>query len=282
MSNSDDSEVRMTFTEHLGELRIRIIRSAIALALAFFICFFLFGYIFEIVSRPLRPLQEHNILVEDAQESPLTAEDGSQRPPLQERNVSTDSPPVWTALNPLEPFVVNMKLAAYFGLLVSLPYILYQACAFVFPGLKRNERRAVLILLIGCSVCALLGVAVAYFGVFPLVLPYLMQYAPEGVQIQLRMNETVSMVMLGLIGFALAFQFPMIVMVLVYMDLITPDTLRRGRRFAIVGLAFLSAILTPPDPFSMLLMAGPLVLLYEASIWASYVVVRYRDRKLPA
>lgn len=277
--SSDDSELRMTFTEHLGELRIRLIRSVIALVIGFVLCFFLFNYIFEIVARPLRPLQTYNFF---AQQAPT---DTPAQPTNTSEKTSDETPtktPVWTVLNPIEPFVVNMKLAAYFGLLVALPYIIYQACAFVFPGLKPNEKRAVLIMLIGCSVLAVFGVAVAYFGVFPLVLPYLMQYAPAGVQIQLRMNETVTMVMLGLVGFAIAFQFPMVVLVLVYLDLLTPESLRSWRRFAIVGLCFLAAILTPPDPFSMILMAGPLVLLYEISIWGSYAVVRYRDRRREA
>lgn len=277
--SSDDSELRMTFTEHLGELRIRLIRSVLALGVGFLVCFFLFNYIFEIVSRPLRPLQVSNIFV--SEKAPEDSQETSEGAAPKQTTTSKTQSPVWTVLNPLEPFVVNMKLAAYFGLLLALPYIIYQACAFVFPGLKPNEKRAVLILLFGCSALAIFGVAVAYFGVFPLVLPYLMQYAPEGVQVQLRMNETVTMVMIGLVGFAIAFQFPMVVLILVYLDLLTPDQLRSWRRFAIVGLSFLAAVLTPPDPFSMLLMAGPLVLLYEISIWGSYAVVRYRDRRRP-
>jgi len=276
MENSDDSELRMTFTEHLGELRIRLIRSVIALLIGFLICFFLFNYIFDIVSRPLRPLEARNFFVTETASTPTETPSEQQQQAKPEKPTQT---PVWTVLNPLEPFVVNMKLGAYFGLLVALPYILYQACAFIFPGLRPNEKRAVLIMLTGCSVLAVFGVAVAYFGVFPLVLPYLMQYAPEGVQIQLRMNETVTMVMIGLVGFAIAFQFPMVIFALVYLDLMTPETLRNWRRFAIVGLFFIAAVLTPPDPFSMVLMAGPLVLLYEISIWGSYAIVRYRDRR---
>ncbi len=83
---------------------------------------------------------------------------------------------------------------------------------------------------------------------------------------------------MGLVGFAVAFQFPMAVLILVYMDLLTPATLKEHRKIAIVGIAFASAILTPPDPFSMCIMMFPLVLLYEGSIWVSYLVVRRRKK----
>jgi sec-independent protein translocase protein TatC len=119
---------------------------------------------------------------------------------------------------------------------------------------------------------------VAYFGVFPFVLPYLAQFVPEDVNVQLRMNETISMIVLGLLGFGIAFQFPMVVLILVYMGVLTPDTLRQYRKLVIVGLAVVSAMLTPPDPVSMCLMLVPLYLLYEGSIWVSYLVIRSQKK----
>lgn len=259
-----DNDLRMTFTEHLGELRTRIIRCAIALLLGIIICFALYEPIFAMLSRPLQPLQTQQILQTETPET--TPESGTETPPAEQESL-------WLILNPIEPFLVNLKLAAYGGIVVSLPFIIYQICAFVFPGLKPKERKAVLILLIGSFFLVVLGFVVAYFGVFPLVLPYLMQYAPEGVKFQLRLNETVSLILKGLLGFAIAFQFPMVVVVLVYLELVTPDQLRQWRKVAIVLITFCSAVFTPPDPFSMLLMAGPLVLLYEASIIVSRIVV---------
>ena len=185
---------------------------------------------------------------------------------------------LWLVLNPLEPFLVNLRLSIYGGIAFALPFILYQICAFVFPGLKPKERNAVLILLSGCSVLGIAGALMAYFGVLPLVLPYLIAYAPEGVDFKLRMSETLFMIIKALLGFAIAFQFPMIVFILVYLDLLSPETLKKWRRVAIVGLAFFSALLTPPEPISMVLMAGPLVLLYELSIWISTAIVWRRRR----
>jgi sec-independent protein translocase protein TatC len=138
------------------------------------------------------------------------------------------------------------------------------------------------ILIFGCSLLGIAGMLVAYFGVFPLVLPYLLRWVPEGVAVQLRMNETMTIILYGLLGFAIAFQFPMAVLILVYMDLLTPAALKQHRKVAIVGIAFLSAVLTPPDPISMSIMMLPLLLLYELSIWVSYLVVRRKRRNTVA
>jgi len=137
------------------------------------------------------------------------------------------------------------------------------------------------ILITGCSILAIIGVGVAYFGVFPLVLPYLLQWVPDWVQVNLRLNETLSIIAFLLLGFSVAFQFPMAVLVLVYIGLLTPQTLKKYRKLAIIGMSIISAVLTPPDPFSMLIMLAPLVCLYESSIWLSYLVI-LRKRRTPS
>jgi len=238
----------MTFTEHLRELRSRIIRSLLAVAVGFFICYGFSNTVFYIVARPLHPFSEAGVL----------------------------SDATWTTLNPLEGFLVKLKLAAYAGLILALPYVFYQLCAFVFPGLTSREKRMAWVLIGGCSILALGGAAVAYFGVFPLVLPYLLQWTPKGVQVQLRMSETVSLLLKGFLGFAVAFQFPMVVLTLVSLGVLNPSTLRRYRRFAIVAIAIISALFTPPDVLSMVIMMAPLILLFEISVWLSYVVARKR------
>lgn len=260
----------MTFTEHLSELRVRIIRSGIAVFVAFLVCYAFSDQLFRLLQRPLTPLSTVGIL------SIITP---GAKPA---EGASPEAPPTgpkWTVLNPLEPFMVKLKLSGYAALLAALPFIMYQLCAFVFPGLKPGERRVVQVLLFGCAFFALGGVCVAYFGVFPLVLPYLMQWVPPGVEFQLRMNETISQIILGLLGFAVAFQFPMVALVLVYLGLLTPQALKRFRRVAIVAMAVAAALLTPPDPISMTLMLVPMVILYEMSIWMSYLVVRHKRRQ---
>lgn len=266
----DDDEKRMTFTEHLGELRTRIIRSLVALVVAIVLCYALSDMIFEQLARPLAPLSVRGMVTAepapDAASPAAPASAGTPAAPSRQLE--------WTVLNPLEFVLVKFKIAGYGGFLLALPFILWQLMAFIFPGLHPNERRVVQILIAGCSSLALVGVAVAYFGVFPLVLPYLLEWTPAWVQIQLRITETLNIIIKGLVGFAIAFQFPMAVLILVYMGLLTPQTLREYRKIALVAMAFLSAVLTPPDPFSMMVMLAPLALLYEASILLSYLVIR--------
>lgn len=305
----DEPELRMSFTEHLAELRIRIIRSFIALGVAFFVCYLLSNQIFLLLARPLSStgiadVLPGNVVTETASpaDTPPTPAppDGTASPPS--ADVPAAPPPAgtefggfanivesdsaekvdWVVLNPLEPVIVQVKLAMYTGVLVALPFILWQICAFIFPGLHRGERRIVQVLIFGCSLLGIAGMLVAYFAVFPLVLPYLLLWVPEGVTVQLRMNETMTIILYGLLGFALAFQFPMAVLILVYMDLLSPASLKQYRKLAIIGIAFVSAVLTPPDPISMTIMMVPLLVLYEVSIWASYLVVRRRRSVVPA
>ena len=271
-----NNEARMTFTEHLGELRLRIIHAMLALLVGFIVCYAASKWIFAVVSRPLAPLKEAGIIT-DAPPSTAPQPDEAPAP-------SATTPvlrPRWYAGNPLEGFLVRLKLSLYAGLVVAMPVIVYQLCAFVFPGLKAQEKRAVRILLFGCTFFAVLGVVVAYLGVFPLVLPYLSRFLPDGVDQQFRMGETVSLIIKGLAGFAIAFQFPMVVLVLVYLDLLSPATLKQYRRVAIVLMAFGSALFTPPEPISMMIMLVPLVLLYEVSIWMSYLVIRRKRAARP-
>lgn len=264
-------EKRMSFTEHLGELRTRIIRSCVVLTVAVISCYIFSNQIFELLAWPLKPLSSHGIIqIEEEQENA----DGSVEP---KKRSSQDLE--WTVLNPLEFIFVKIRIAGYGGLVVALPFILWQICAFIFPGLYANERRVIQIVIAGCSTLGIVGVGVAYFGVFPLVLPYLLEWIPEWVQVQLRLNETLSIIIKGLFGFAIAFQFPMAVLILVYVGLLTPQTLKQYRKMAIIGMAIIAAILTPPDPFSMLVMLLPLALLYESSIWMSYLVIRRKQQK---
>lgn len=293
-----ENEARMTFTEHLAELRVRIIRSAIAIAIGFVICYIFSNAIFDVVSGPLAPQGSGQVssatppLGADGKpvvpEAPPAAPE-TPPPSMPDDTTAPDEPaapdvpapmPVrWFAGNPLEAFLVRLKLAGYGGLVLASPFLIYQICAFIFPGLTPREKKAATFLLSGSSLLGLAGVFTAYFGVFPLIMPYLGSFLPKGVDLQFRMGETVAMILLGMLGFAVAFQFPIVVMVLVFLDLLHPDTLRKYRRVAIPVMAIGAAILTPPDPISMMIMLIPLMLLYEISIWLSYImIVRGRER----
>lgn len=275
----DDS--RMSFTEHLRELRTRIIRAGIALVVCALICYAFGNKLLEIMAYPIAPLNLTEVQEVAVAEAP--AEGGSTDavslvPQVDPEGKAEPKRKIeWVLLNFIEIILVRIKLAGYGGFLLAMPIILYQACAFVFPGLRPGEKRAVKVIIFGCGGLACAGVAVAYWGVFPVVVPYLMHYwVPEGMSMQLRVNENLSLIIKGLAGFAIAFQFPMIVLVLVYMGILEPATLRKYRKVAIVGLAVAAAVFTPPDPITMIIMMLPLCLLYEGSIWVAYLVVRRR------
>lgn len=244
-SSPHDPEARMTFTEHLAELRVRIIRSAVAILGCFVVAYIFSNQLLELITAPLR-------------------------------NVEGIS---WTSLDFLEGFLTRVKIAGYCGLAIASPYVIYQVCAFIFPGLKPGERRAVQVLLGGGCFLMIAGVSLSYFGILPTVLPYIVEYNPDFVTTNLQLKKNVTLLFQFYGGFALGFQFPMVVLILVYLDLLTPATLRSYRRLAIVGICFMSMMFTPPDPFTMLMMAGPLVLLYEVSIWLSYLIVMRRKKK---
>ncbi|MCF6287157.1 MAG: twin-arginine translocase subunit TatC [Candidatus Hydrogenedentes bacterium] len=242
-----EDESRMSFTEHLGELRIRLIRSGIAVVAGAVLCYIFSNQIFEVLARPLQVLQA----------------EGTETP--------------WVVLGPLEYFFFKIKVAGYGGMCLAFPVIIYQLCSFIFPGLHPREKRAAQFLLIGCFLLAFAGTMLAYFGVLPFIMVYVADFLPDFVDQQLRVGETISVIVKALIAFGIAFQFPMVVLILVYLGVITPETLKQYRKITIVGLAVGSAMLTPPDPITMTLMLIPLYGLFEASIWASYLVVRRRD-----
>jgi sec-independent protein translocase protein TatC len=292
-----EEELRMSFTEHLGELRDRLIRSAIAVAIGVVICYMGSDYIFQALKWPIELLEKEVEGFEVKTDEELKEASAQQADWVFLQAGGTDPQIVglrieegtvvearvqpgslenmtWTTLNPFEPIVVKFKIAGYGGLFLALPFILYQLCAFIFPGLHPREKKVARLMLTGCTVLAFFGVLVAYFGVFPFVIPYLADFVPEGVNTQLRMNETIGQIVMALLGFAIAFQFPMVVLILVYVGILTPETLKAYRKIVIVGLAIVSALLTPPDPITMTFMLVPLYLLYECSIWLSYVIVR--------
>lgn len=270
---ASDFEARMTFTEHLGELRNRIMRAGMAVGAAFIVCFIISEPLLNFITGPLR---DRNALVEMALNFGVDVPEEVVEEVATKEEGKKDASVAFITLTPLEPFFVRMKVAAYVGLLIAFPYVLYQICAFVFPGLKPSERNIAKFLIVGCGILASLGFVVAYYGVFPLVLPYLMQYNPQWVTTQLQLDPTVSLLVKALLGFAVAFQFPMAVLILVYLGVLHPAGLKQYRKIIFIGLAFLSAFFTPPDPLSMLLLLVPLYLLYEMSILLSYIVIRLK------
>lgn len=179
---------------------------------------------------------------------------------------------------PTEAFVTKLKIALIVGLLLSLPYLFYHFWRFVKPALYSHERRY-LVLAVCCSTIFFFsGVAFAFFMVLPIGLGFLLGFQTEKLQASLTISNYIAFITKMLLAFGVIFQLPVISYFLTKMRVLKPQFLRKSRRVAIVLIFVAAAVLTPPDVFTQLLMAGPLILLFEISIWVSTFAARGQKR----
>lgn len=175
------------------------------------------------------------------------------------------------------PFITPLKLALYTAFFVSMPMVLYQLWAFVGPGLYRSEKRLARPLLVAAVVLFYAGCAFAYFLVLPAAFKFLTAVVPSGVEMMTDINHYLNFVVLMFFAFGLCFEVPVVVVVLAAVGIVDIHKLRRWRRYSIVCAFAVSAVVTPPDITSMILLAVPMCLLYELGLVAVRVLVRPRD-----
>jgi sec-independent protein translocase protein TatC len=166
----------------------------------------------------------------------------------------------------ITPFMVPMKVTMVVALLVSLPWVLYQAWAFVAPGLYLHEKRLVAPLIISSSLLFLAGVAFCYFFVFGTVFKFINDFAPKSISVAPDIENYLDFVLMMCLAFGLTFEVPVVVIVLVRMGVVTVEKLREIRPYVIVGAFVVAAVVTPPDVMSQLFLAIPLCLLYEVGL----------------
>lgn len=263
---------RAPLLDHLIELRSRLIVCVAAYALAFLGCFFFANAIFVFLTHPFFVAAEifasgkaagshgpFDLLLAIMGLKPIVAGGGSGI-----KLISTA---------PLETFFAKVKIGAFGAILVSFPVLAFQLYRFVAPGLYRRERRAFLPFLFASPVLFMLGAALVYYVMLPFVLWFSLNQqvlgGPGGVSVELlpKVSDYLGLVTTLILAFGLCFQMPVILALLGMANVVRAESLAKGRRFAIVGVVVVAAIVTPPDPISQLLLSAPLVLLYEASIW---------------
>jgi sec-independent protein translocase protein TatC len=172
------------------------------------------------------------------------------------------------------PFFTPMKLAFFVAVLVAMPVLLYQAWAFVAPGLYQNERKLARPLLVAAVVLFYVGCAFAWFLVLPTVFGFLTAVTPDGVAMMTDIGRYMDFVLVILLAFGLSFELPVAVVVLVLLGIVTPAQLREYRGYVIVGVFVVAAVITPPDVVSQLMLAIPMCLLYELGIVAGALLRR--------
>jgi sec-independent protein translocase protein TatC len=230
------------FISHLLELRDRLLRMALAVAVVFIILFIYPG------ANKLYSLLAHPLL--------MSLPKGGQM----------------IATEVTTPFFVPMKVAGMAAFLIALPYILYQIWAFIAPGLYAHEKRFALPLVVSSTVLFFAGMAFAYFVVFPVVFGFITRVAPEGVAVMTDIGKYLDFVMTLFIAFGVTFEVPVAVVLLVKVGLVSVKKLKEIRPYMIVSAFIIGAIFTPPDVVSQFMLAVPLWLLYEAGILVASLV----------
>ncbi|SMB21203.1 TatABCE protein translocation system subunit [Sterolibacterium denitrificans] len=242
MSASSPPSSEETFISHLIELRTRLIRAIIAV-LVVFLCLVNWARdIYTLLAQPMLAALPH---------------DGHM--------IATDV---------AGAFFVPMKVTLMVSFLIALPYVLYQAWSFVAPGLYASERKLTAPLLFASVVLFFIGMAFAFFIVFPTVFTFVNAFAPKGVAVMTDIDKYLSFVMTTFLAFGVTFEVPVIVVVLVKVGIVSVAKLKEIRPYVVVGAFVVGAIFTPPDILSQFLLAVPLLLLYEAGIIIAGLITR--------
>lgn len=281
----DEAELegsRAPLLSHLTELRSRLIICVAAIALAFVFCFAFAEPIFIFLVEPFKVAQDLLAAEKGGEKhgpfSLLLTVAGLRDAPAAS-NQSLEL--VYTAA--LGFFFTKLKLAGFGAVILTFPVIAWQLYRFVAPGLYRRERAAFFPFLIAAPVLFTLGAALVYYIMLPFVLWFsLTQQVTVGnisVDFLPKVDEYLSLVTTLLLAFGLCFQLPVIVTLMGLAGVVSSEALAKGRRYAIVGVVVVAAVVTPPDPISQIMLALPLVLLYEISIWCVRLIELRRPKE---
>ena len=244
MSEEPEKLAEGTLISHLLELRDRLIRAIVAVALAFLPCMFYSSQIFTFVATPLR-----------------------EKLPKGTQLIATTV---------MSPFTTPFKLSLVVAIFIAMPFIIYQLWAFVAPGLYRHEKRFAVPLLASSIVLFYVGVVFAYFFVFPVMFQFFAASTPHGVTMMTDINAYLDFVITMFLAFGAAFEVPVAVVLLVLTGVVRLEKLKENRRFVLLGCFVVAALLTPPDVVSQSIMAVPMYLLYEGGLLMARVMLKMR------
>ncbi|GAB2523576.1 twin-arginine translocase subunit TatC [Simplicispira piscis] len=233
------------FVQHLMELRDRLVKAMLAVGVVAAVLFFYPGpgALYDLLAAPLvAHLPKGATLI---------------------------------ATSVISPFMVPLKILLMSAFLVALPVVLWQAWGFVAPGLYTHEKRLVLPLVVSSTLLFFIGVAFCYFFVFGQVFSFIQSFAPKSITAAPDIEAYLSFVMTMFIAFGLAFEVPIVVIVLARMGLVSVEKLKAFRGYFIVLAFIIAAVVTPPDVVSQLALAIPMILLYEMGIWAAQIFIRH-------
>ncbi len=254
---------KMSLIEHLSELRKRIIVCLVALLIAFLLTFSFSEYIFKILLFPLNytpqfSLKEGLVFVPDQK--------------LQNTKL--------VFLGPAEAFWMNMKIALVTGFILTLPVVFYQLWKFISPGLYPQEKKYILPFVLTATALFMIGITFCYLIVLPFAMSFLLNYkVGDFLMPMLSVGLYIDFLLKFLLAFGFVFELPILIVITTRMGIITPQTLKKYRRLALVLAFVVAAIITPtPDAFNQTLMAVPMIILYEVGIWVSILLNKKKEQ----
>jgi len=240
LSEDEENEAEMSFLDHLEELRWRLIYALIGVVAGTVIAWiFIDQLVTFILLKPAR-----------------------------------DAGAVLQNLKPFGQIFLYIQVAVIAGIILSLPNLFYQLWKFIAPALKKNEKKYILGVVIFSTVCFLSGIVFAYYVLLPLALQFVARFGTEAIKNNFAINEYMTIIISIMLGAGLVFELPMLSFFLTKLGILTPAFMRKYRRYALVIILFFAALLTPPDPVSQVILAVPLVLLYEISIFISKISLK--------
>ncbi|MBN9314629.1 MAG: twin-arginine translocase subunit TatC [Devosia sp.] len=246
--------------DHLIELRKRLVRAMIVIFGLLIVFFFFSQSILEFLIEPYR--QAYLAVV----------------PHGAQHVIPEDFRLIYTA--PQELFFTQLNVAFFAAIFVGFPYLAIEVYGFVAPGLYKKERRAFIPYLFATPIFFLLGGLLVYFAVLPMAMRFFLSMQTQDIEMLVQVSEYLGLAMTLILAFGICFQLPVILTLLAQIDLVSSATLKKGRKYAIVGILIFAAFITPPDPVSQIGLSLPMYLLYELSIWSVMLIERRRAKAL--